>query len=364
MKGIISKSFFASLMLVQLVSCATSVDERAAITDRRKVDFDILITREGNVVTNNMTKSARTKGAMVIDEDRAPVSLDENHSFGIIGVDRDTRRLVLDNQMVVSDGQGQWSSYFDYTSMTNTESMIFSAYFPYVNDLVYNRDGMATYTIPYESDDIDAGPLVSKTVETAVSKLSMIPLVFQHITNDVGFKISDVTPNKDLQGHIHLRKLVARNIASAGFYTDSLYTDGGKWKGQGYYRDVVVFDGDSKVGVGQDHELHVGYDDLVNSMADSHRFYAIPDEIRMGKQYVEVTYDIESFELDGYTYPEIRNQVSKYMIYGLLPGNTCIYGKMYTFHLGLDLSHLYQQITFTASVSDWETKIYESHVDF
>ncbi len=39
-------------------------------------------------------------------------------------------------------------------------------------------------------------------------------------------------------------------------------------------------------------------------------------------------------------------------------------GKQYTFHIGLDLSSVYHQITFAPSVSEWETKIYENNEDF
>ncbi len=55
-------------------------------------------------------------------------------------------------------------------------------------------------------------------------------------------------------------------------------------------------------------------------MAASHRYYSVPDEIEIGKQY--------------------------------------------TFHIGLDLSSIYKQITFAPSVGDWETKIYENNEDF
>ncbi len=47
-----------------------------------------------------------------------------------------------------------------------------------------------------------------------------------------------------------------------------------------------------------------------------------------------------------------------------LPDNVFVYGKQYTFHLGLDTGKLYQQVAFQASVSDWETKIYENNDDF
>ena len=39
-------------------------------------------------------------------------------------------------------------------------------------------------------------------------------------------------------------------------------------------------------------------------------------------------------------------------------------GKQYTFHLGIDLASIYREISFTASVGDWETKIYENNEDF
>ena len=52
------------------------------------------------------------------------------------------------------------------------------------------------------------------------------------------------------------------------------------------------------------------------------------------------------------------------MLYGLLPDNVFVYGKQYTFHLRLDLSRIYHEITFAPSVGEWETKIYENNDDF
>jgi len=84
----------------------------------------------------------------------------------------------------------------------------------------------------------------------------------------------------------------------------------------------------------------------------------------MGVQYVEVHFDVDGFSIGGEEYLPMKDQVLKYMIYGLLPGNTMIPGKQYTFHIGMDLSSLYHPIDFSASVSGWETKIYESNQDF
>lgn len=49
------------------------------------------------------------------------------------------------------------------------------------------------------------------------------------------------------------------------------------------------------------------------------------------------------------------------MLYNVFPGNVFEYGKQYTFHLGLDTGDIYQSISFSASVSDWETHIYEDN---
>ena len=49
------------------------------------------------------------------------------------------------------------------------------------------------------------------------------------------------------------------------------------------------------------------------------------------------------------------------MLYGLLPDNVFVYGRQYTFHLGLDLGSVYSEITFSPTVSEWETKIYENN---
>ena len=72
--------------------------------------------------------------------------------------------------------------------------------------------------------------------------------------------------------------------------------------------------------------------------------------------------------LDGLTakIPEkaVKDHVAKYMLYGLLPDNVFQYGKQYTFHIGIDLSGVYSEITFSPTVSGWETHIYENNTDF
>ena len=84
----------------------------------------------------------------------------------------------------------------------------------------------------------------------------------------------------------------------------------------------------------------------------------------MATQCVEVVIDVDGFTLNNFDYPPLENQVLRYMLYGLLPNKVFIPGKQYTFHVGLDLSSIYQEITFSPSISGWETKIYENNEDF
>lgn len=344
-----------------LASCA-KIEDVPSLRDKeqkQKIDFDIMVTRDGKVVEK--ARSGRMTKALVEDSDKL-ATMDTDIPFGLIGIDYQNGELVLDNAAVKSDGSG-YSGQFDNYLWSASTKITFSAYYPYVEAVGYGSD-YESYAIPYSVQETEAGPLVSKTVEKAVNQLNMIPLVFQHITNDIGYKICDVTPDVTLQNLIHLRKVTAYNVAQAGVFINDVLGNSGTWHKQAYYRKIVVFEGDAKVGVGSENEKFIGFDTLEDRLADSHRYYSIPDDIEIGKQYVEVIYDVEGFTLGGFHYEPLYNQVAKYMLYGLLPDNTFVYGKQYTFHLGLDLSSVYHKITFAPSVSDWETKIFENNDDF
>jgi len=349
-------------LLAMAVSCVELDDAptfKEAPSGKQKMDFSIMVTREGQEVeearTGIMTRSS-------VDGTDKIATMDTGIPFGLVGIDYENGRLVLDNAAVASDGT-LYSGTFDNYLWEASERISLSAYYPHVEAVTYG-DELENYTIPYSVKDTEAGPLVSKTVEQAVNQLNMIPLVFQHITNDIGYKIADITPDEQLQGHIHIRKVTATNVAQAGIFINDILNNTGSWHRQAYYRNVVVFEGDARLDAGMENEKFIGYDSLVDRLADSHRYYSIPDDIEIGKQCVEVIYDVESFQIGGFTYQALNNQVARFMLYGLLPGNTFVYGKQYTFHLGLDLSKIYKQVSFSASVSDWETSIYENNDDF
>ena len=294
----------------------------------KKVGFDISVTREGKEIEEGRRGITTKAGTDAYDESSNMIStMDKDIPFGLVGIDFDHHALVVDNAKVSSDGT-DYSAVLGsmYWEDLRSEMITFSAYYPYVGSISYG-------------DDVEQ----------------------YYITNDIGYRICDVTPDAVLQGLVHLRKMTAHNVASAGVFVNDLALNRGLWRLQGYYRDVVVFEGDAKVGVGSKNEEFVGFNTLEPHLADSHRYYSIPDEILMGKQYVEVVYDVEGFTLNGFEYPPIEGVTVRYPLYGLLPDNVFVYGRQYTFHIGIDLSSIYQEITFSASVEGWETKIYENN---
>ena len=341
-----------------LAGCAFKEDI-ANEASQRSVSFDIKVTRDGKEIPADNPEVTKSE---LVDAGEMLATMNTRLPFGLVGVEKGTGSLLIDNSAIYHNGKA-YQTLFNSGLWEIPSTVLFSAYYPHVKSLCYGEQNTA-YSIPFSVDETSAGPLVSKTVERAIGQLNILPLEFGHITNDIGFKICDVTPMPELQGLIHLRKLTAYNVASAGVYVNDLVLSKGSWDYQGYYRDVQVFDGDAVVGVGSENKKFVAQDALVDSIAKSHRYYAIPDDVVMGKQFVEVVFDVDGFTHNGLYYPPLTNQVAKYMLYGLLPDNVFVAGKQYTFHVGLDLSTIYQAITFDASIAGWESHIYENHEDF
>jgi len=322
--------------------------------NKEKMEFDITVTRDGEVIPQ---RRIATKGGYDVDDRYA--TMDTDRPIGVIGMDFYTHELLIDNEQVFRNGEN-YSGWFNTESWKGREKVAMSAYYPFVEGVGYEDDNSA-YSIPFKGSDVDAGPLVSKTVEQAMDRINLIPFEFQHITNDIGYTLRDVTADPQLQNLIHVRKVTATNVASAGVFINNMHANNGLWGRQSYYRDVVVFEGDAKLSTD---EQFVGKDALVDKFSDSSRYYAVPDEILIGKQCIIINYDVEAFTLGGYTYEALPGQVSKFMLYNVIPGNVMEYGRQYTFHLGLDTGELYHAIQFSASVADWESHIYEDNEVF
>ena len=349
MKGTIRKGTVISIVVLAIISCTVNedMDTFDGFEDNKDVNFDVVISKDGRIGT----RADAGYDSYVTDDDQE-ARLDPSKPFGLMAIDPRSNAILINNERVF-EHSGVRSATFNSRNWYSTESILLSAYYPYVDETEFLA-GNRTYIIPYNQKDTQAGPLVSMPVERKTSYLDVIPLVFRHITNDIGFRICDITYDPNLQGHIRIRKLSAHNVATEGYYIDSLGREGGRWVQKVICDEVEVFKGNARVGVGTENEMFVGYDNLVPDRKHSSRFYSVPDEIKMGKQYIEVVFDVDDFDYNGQHMKELKNQVQKFPIYGVLPGNSYICGKQYTFHLGLDLGTLYQPIEFTASVGEWE----------
>lgn len=368
-RAIIKRAIWGLIVVFTIISCTTedNFETFDGFEKTKDVSFDITITRDGQVKT-------RGEGGydnFATDQDME-ARLDPSKPFGLMGVDAKTNAVLINNERVFETA-GIRSTTFDSRNWYSTENILLSAYYPYVSETEF-MSGNRAYIIPYSAIDTQAGPLVSQTVKRSTSYLDVIPLVFRHITNDIGFRVCDITYDPGLRGFIRLKRLIAHNFATEGFYIDSIGNNGGKWVQKTICEEIGIFNGDARVGVGSENEMFVGQNHLVSDRKHSSRFYAVPEDIKMGKQYIEVIFDVDAFDYNGQHFNELKNQVQKFPIYGVLPGNSCICGKQYTFHLGLDLATLYQAIEFSATVGDWgnnynvdmnsvwgENKIYEDN---
>lgn len=348
-RTIIKRTLLGAIVVFTIISCTTDDNYQSfdGFEKTKDVSFDITITRDGQIKT-------RGEGGYdnFTSEQDMDAKLDPSKPFGLMGVDAKTNAVLINNERVFETA-GIRSTTFDSRNWYSTETILLSAYYPYVSETEF-MSGNKAYIIPYSAEDTQAGPLVSQTVQRNTSYLDVIPLVFRHITNDIGFRVCDITYDPDLRGYIRLKKLTAHNFATEGFYIDSIGNNGGKWVQKVICEEIGVFNGNARVGVGADNELFVGQNHLVSDRRHSSRFYAVPEDIKMGKQYIEVVFDVDAFDYNGHHYKELKDQVQKFPLYGVLPGNSSICGKQYTFHLGLDLGTLYQPIEFTASVGEWE----------
>ena len=250
------------LLAVALASCVkmSEPSQDGAPLSLRRLNFDITVTRDG-----------ATKGDMgnMVDAADLLAQMDTRRPFSLIAIEEESGDLLINNHPVHSQ-DGHYTYYMDKRLWDIPTPVLFSAYYPHVKDVSFEDSAHHAYSIPFQSTETEAGPLVSRTVETSIRQLNTLPLTFSHITNDIGFRVCDVTAERQMQGHIRLRKLIAHQVASAGIYLNDMVLDRGDWTYQGYYRDVTVFEGNAPVGVGPSNERFVGGDALVEKMADSH----------------------------------------------------------------------------------------------
>ena len=137
------------ISLALLVSCVQTYDLQETVTapEQRKLGFDISVTREGEKVHPGRiaTRSAVNGGTMV-DASAITATMDINRPFSLIGVEKDSRSVLIDNTPVYSSTSGNYSLYLDNEILNIPSKVLLSAYYPHVRDLKYGEDH---YTIPF-----------------------------------------------------------------------------------------------------------------------------------------------------------------------------------------------------------------------
>lgn len=279
-----------------------------------------------------------------------PTTLDANTAFGVIGVAA-ANNLLIDNEEIVEYGGNRRA---DLPVMPE-ETTTLNAYYPYSASIDYHPE-TRSYIIMYKADDITKGAKVSNsaTIENTGAPIS-IDLEFRNITNQIGFRIAEITEVPQLEGHVRVRKVTAYGIASEGFYNAPVDGGAGSWSDQNNRKSFVMFEGDSKVPVGESEYL--AGNTLSDSESDCTTFFEIPEAIRPGLQYVRVIYDIEPFESECCICTGIENLSQVMMLDGVLPDNEFIEGKKYIFDIGLDMKQVFKKIEFSASTGCWENTV-------
>lgn len=277
--------------------------------------------------------------------------IDPDVAFGLIGSGM-TNRLVIDNEEVY-EYAGRRSANI---TVKEEGSTTLNAYYPHTASVDYHADDR-TYLIMYSSKEIEKGAKISNSVTMArsASEPSDIDLEFHDITNKIGFTVEDITSDSQLQGHVHVRKVIAYGVATEGLYHASVDGNDGWWSNQNERRSFVMFEGDCNVIAGT--PMYVSGNSLSYEESDCSTIFAVPEEIRQGVQFVRVVFDVEPFESEGCICTGIENLVQDMAVDGVLPDNKFIEGKKYIFNIGLDMNTVFKKIDFTAQVSQWQESV-------
>lgn len=314
--------------------------------------FNIFIA--GNTKTNTCAAPVASFEAR-----KSSIHIDSNTAFGLVGIDNETRDVLVDNQSV-KDNNGVRTAKL-ITSCMSSGSMTVSAFYPYANSVNYREDG--SFGVVFTPNDIKKGPLASDPVVMRCDQaFETVELNFHHITNSIGFKVCDITDDDQLRGLMHIRKLVLHGMPTEGMFVP----DGvdSHWVPNAKRKEIVVFQGNGYVGYGEDKAAFVAQDALSDSRRECNRINVVPEELREGRHYVEIIFDVDPFVYDGIRYCAKTNVSQTIPLSGVVPEDMFEMGLQYTFALGMNLGMVYRPIEFTATVQDWEARFSSRIMDY
>ena len=353
-----------------LSSCAREDRFNVVSYDQEtKTIFNISVARNTKTKTKSLTKTTKSEVVGLTDLDTKNVPdysaekthayLDSKTAFGLVGVDNEDNSFLVEHNPVYETEGVRTANLI--TSSLSSGSMKVSAYYPHVSSVSYHKDG--SYAISFTPNDIKKGPLASNAVDMRCDQNhETVNLQFHHISNSVGFKVCDITDDEQLKGLMHVRKIVLHGMPAEGLFI----VDGedSRWVPNAKRQKIVFYEGDDLVKCGVVNADFVGGAKLSVERDDCNHIYVVPEELKDGKHFVEVIFDVDPFEYEGTRYRGAKNQCQTIQLSGVLPDDEMELGLQYTFVLGLNIYTVYRPIEFTASVDDWEVKFNVRVLDY
>ncbi len=268
-------------------------------------------------------------------------------AFGIIGYGKESGNLLIANQAVYNKG-GVRTAVLTVDA-GHDDNLLISAYYPYSGCITYNQGGK--YSVYFSSDDLQMGPMVDDSSLGCRQLEGDVNLSFSSIYSSLGFGVYDNTRDEQLQGLMHVRKVILH-----GMQVEGTYIYNGKdshWVPQIRNKSMVVYDGCDSVLTGAGNTLYLSASSVSDNLGECKRMNVIPEVLSNSIQSVEVIYDVDPFEYNGTHYNGMNGASQTVGLSELIPGNVLKQGYQYTCTLGLDLGLIYRTIEFSASVADW-----------
>lgn len=314
---------------------------------------------EIKVESNTKTRTRTTGYKSWFDtDDNTNTRLEDDVPFGIIGIDNLDKSILVDNKPVFTTTGVRTATI--NTPKQASEFMTVSAVYPYIDKVSYYKDG--SYAISFTADDLKMGALLSDFVSMKTGQESeVVNLNFNHITNNIGFKICDITADEQLQGHMRVRKIILHGMPTEGtfFVSDECY-----WIAKSANDEQLVFyDGNDNVEVGVENAKWLSSNSLSDEYDDGTRFYVVP-EVLDNKHVIEVVFDVDEFEYDGTRYSSVKGKSQFIPLCGVIPDDSFELGLKYSFVLGMNLCTVYRPISFCAVVDGWENQFEAQVVDY
>ena len=341
-----------------LVSSCTREERFAPLIENShqiQTIFNVLVAK--NTKTRTKTKAdADSKTSYDVEKNHA--GIDSNIAFGLVGVDSELD-VVVDNNPVYEKQGVRMADVVTYN--TNEDSMSVHAYYPYVDNVSYHKDG--SYAISFTPDDIKKGPLASNAVEMRCDQdFETVSLFFHHISNSIGFKVCDITEDEQLRKLMHIRKVVLHGMPTEGMFV----VDGSDshWVPNAKHKSIVIYEGNDYVEYGEENALYLAQKNLTSNTNECNRYYVVPEELKEGKHFVEVVFDVDSFDYDGTHYRGATSQSQAIPLSGVIPDDFFELGLQYTFTLGMNLGTVYRPIEFSATVDEWEVRFNGRVLDY